>query len=149
MLNGALLLIVIWKVMTGYWSTHVILGAIGFLFFIYNWTRHAIYSSIRSDMSREWRVKFAQLSKKKLRFHKYTGTTALIFILLHGYFVLSIFNFQWQNVNLLSGLLAGITLLLLVITGWIRFFKTTYAIRLIHLGLGLTLFTLVTVHVLL
>jgi len=146
-INICLLLFVLWKISTGHIGIHIVFGALGLFFFLYNWTRHAVFSTIRSDISRERKIKYANLSKKVLPFHKYTGTAALLFIIVHASIVLSLFGFQIHNGKLMSGILAGITLAILVLTGWIRWWRTTYKIRLIHWGLGFALFVLVLLHV--
>jgi len=146
-INLGVLLFALWKISTGHVGIHILFGALGLFFFLYNWTRHAVFSTIRSNISRKRKIKYANLSKKVLPIHKYTGSAALIFIIVHASLVLSLFGFELTNFKLLSGLLAGITLLLLVITGWIRWLKTTYTIRVIHLSLGFTLFALVLLHI--
>ncbi len=148
-INLCLLLFAIWKISTGHLSIHIVFGALGLFFFLYNWTRHAVFSTIRSNISRKRKIKYATLSKKVLPLHKYTGSAALIFIIIHATLVISLFGFQLTNVKLLSGLLAGTTLLLLVIAGWIRWWRTTYTIRIIHLSLGFILFALVLLHIIL
>ncbi|MEI3611832.1 hypothetical protein [Pseudogracilibacillus sp. SO30301A] len=148
-INLCLLLFAIWKISTGHLGIHIIFGALGLFFFLYNWTRHAVFATIRSKISRKRKIKYATLSKKVLPLHKYTGSAALIFIIVHATFVISLFGLQLTNIKLLSGLLAGITLLLLVITGWIRWWRTTYTIRIIHLSLGFTLFALILLHIIL
>ncbi|MEI3607409.1 hypothetical protein SPD48_17150 [Pseudogracilibacillus sp. SE30717A] len=148
-INLVFLLVALWKIFSGYIGIHIIFGALGLFFFLYNWTRHAVFSTIRSDISRKQKIKFAKLSKKVLPIHKYTGTAALIFVLIHASFVISLFGFQFQNLKLLTGLLAGIVMILLVTSGWIRWFKTTYTIRIVHLTLGFTLFALALLHIIL
>lgn len=148
-INLVFLLVALWKIFTGYIGIHIIFGALGLFFFLYNWTRHAVFSTIRSDVSRKQKIKLAKLSKKVLPIHKYTGTAALIFVLIHASFVISLFGFQFQNLKLLTGLLAGIVMILLVTSGWIRWFKTTYTIRIVHLTLGFTLFALALLHIIL
>ncbi len=148
-INLAFLLLALWKIFSGYIGIHIIFGALGLFFFLYNWTRHAVFSTIRSNISRNRKIKYARLSKKVLPVHKFTGTLALIFVIFHAGFVVSFFGLQLQNPKLLTGLLAGITMVLLVTSGWIRWLKTTYLIRIIHLTLGFTLFALALLHIIL
>lgn len=147
--NAGLLILALWKLSTGHVSAHILFGALGLFFFLYNWTRHAVFSTIRSNISRTRKIKFAQLSKKVLPFHKYTGTAALLFIIVHATLVLSRFGFQLHNVKMMSGLLAGIVLLGVVIFGWLRWYKTTYMKRMIHWTLGFALFAFVFIHLVL
>ncbi|MFD2132771.1 hypothetical protein ACFSKI_16315 [Pseudogracilibacillus auburnensis] len=145
-INLAVFIFALWKMSTGHLGVHILFGGFGLLFILYNWTRHAVFSTIRSNISRKRKIKYAKLSKKVLPIHKWTGTTALILILFHIFFVIHYFGFQVTNVKMVSGLLAVITLSLVVITGWMRFIKTTYKRRMIHLTLGFCLFTFVLLH---
>ncbi|MBO1001608.1 hypothetical protein [Pseudogracilibacillus auburnensis] len=145
-INLAVFIFALWKMSTDHLGVHILFGGFGLLFVLYNWTRHAVFSTIRSNISRKRKIKYAKLSKKVLPIHKWTGTTALILILFHIFFVIHYFGFQVTNVKMVSGLLAVITLSLVVITGWMRFIKTTYKRRMIHLTLGFCLFTFVLLH---
>ena len=147
-INLGVFFFALWKLSTTYIGVHTLFGALGLFFFLYNWTRHAVFSTIRSNISRQRKIKYANLSKKALPIHKYTGTAALIFIIIHAGLVLSIFGLQFHSWKMVSGLLAGFTFVALVTSGWIRWFKTTYTIRIIHLSLGFTLFILVLLHLL-
>src|SRR5690625_4200349 len=68
-----------------HWQTPLFLGIIGLLFILFNWTRHAMYSTIRETSDRQRKIKYAKLSKKAIRIHKWTGTTALLFAIAHGF----------------------------------------------------------------
>lgn|SRR5699024_4725174 len=148
-LNAIVLIFALWKVFSSYVSLHVILGLVGLLFFLYNWTRHAFYSTIRSNIPRERKIKYAQLSKKKLPLHKYTGTLAFLVLLAHATVVLHTFPFTLTYWKITSGLCALISLFLLVVFGWIRFFRTTYPIRIIHWTLAFITFFLICIHIIL
>lgn len=149
-INLFILLFAIWKITSGdYINLPIIFGGLGLLFILYNWTRHAFFSSIRSNISRDLKIKLATISKKVLPFHKWTGTLSLILIVLHFCFVVYNYGFTLQSSKMLSGLLAIIALFLMVTTGWIRFFKTTYHIRLVHLISGFYLIISVFIHLVL
>lgn len=148
-INAAVLLFALWKVFSGHVAVHVLLGLLGLLFFLYNWTRHAIFSMIRANIPRERKIKYAQLSKRKLPLHKYTGTLALIVIVTHATTVLHIYPLNLTHWKIASGVAAISALFLLVVFGWIRFFKTTYPIRIIHWTLAFATFFLICIHLLL
>jgi len=148
-INIAVIVFALWKISTGHIAIHIVFGALGLFFFLYNWTRHAVFSTIRSNISRQRKIKYANLSKKVLPIHKYTGTATLIFMIIHATLVLSRFHLTVNNLKLMSGLAAGLILTALVVSGWIRFFKTTYPIRIIHLSLGFTMFFLILLHIIL
>src|SRR5690625_3047271 len=114
-INVAVIILAIWKISTGYITIPIIFGALGLLFILYNWTRHAVFSTIRSNITRARKIKYAQLSKKVLPIHKYTGSTAFVLILIHGNLIYRAFGFQLTNWKMISGLLAGITLSLVVL----------------------------------
>lgn len=149
-INFFVLLFAIWKISSGDLRLTILFGGLGFLFILYNWTRHAVFSTIRSKrVNRPRKIKFAQISKRLLPFHKWTGTLALIFILIHFFLVFHRYGFSFQNSKMLSGTLALIILVFMVSSGWIRFFKTTYFIRMVHLTLGFCLFISVVIHLIL
>lgn len=151
--NAILLTIVIVQVITHFsfpaLSLPVLFGFIGFLFFIFNWTRNAVFSTIRQHPDRLTKVKLARLSKKVMPFHRWTGTLALLFIGVHVTLIMNWYGFHWYSPKMVMGLLAFINLMAMVATGWIRWFKPTGSIRKIHLSLGFSLFIFITLHVLL
>ncbi|MEK4801627.1 hypothetical protein MHI02_08810 [Oceanobacillus sp. FSL K6-0118] len=150
--NTALLVIVIVRVVT-YFSfpkltLPIIFGLIGFLFFLFNWTRNAVFSTIRNVDDRKTKIKLANLSKKVMPFHRYTGTIALVIIIIHVFFIGYWYGFSFTNIKMIFGLLALINLIFMVMTGWWRLMKPTGKLRRIHLRLGISLFFLITLHVL-
>ncbi|KKK32944.1 hypothetical protein WN59_12940 [Salinicoccus sediminis] len=149
--NAALLLWAVWNVTAGLSThttyVHIILGFAGFLFFIFNWTRNAVFSTIRNVESRAVKVKLARMSKRIVPYHRWTGTTALILIMLHGMSVISFYSFDLSNMKILTGMLAALNLLILVLSGWYRLlFDSSLKIRRLHIGLGISMFCLTVLH---
>ncbi|HLS23536.1 MAG TPA: hypothetical protein VK037_06420 [Pseudogracilibacillus sp.] len=130
--NFIIFLFVVIKVSEGNLMPHTIVGGLGMLFILYNWTRHAVFTTIRSSIPRERKIIFAKLSKKVLPLHKWTGTSALIIICIHFILVLRYFPFELQNIKMITGLIALTCLIGVVIFGWLRHFRTTVARRYIH-----------------
>ncbi|SFE20972.1 hypothetical protein SAMN05216238_11022 [Lentibacillus persicus] len=126
---------------------HVIFGAAGLLLFLFNWTRHAVFSTIRNTPNRQTKIKLANLSKKIVPYHRWIGTTTLIIILIHASLTINLFGFAWHNVKLLSGLIAGILLIAMVVSGWMRLFRSTGRKRMIHIWLGISLFIFISIHI--
>src|SRR5690606_41679687 len=77
---------------------------------------HAMFSTIRSNISRKRKIKFANISKTLLPLHKWTGTSALLFVLLHFVLIFYFFGFV-PNTKMISGLLALFTLIGVVAFG--------------------------------
>lgn len=125
---------------------HTIFGGIGMLFILYNWMRHAVFTTIRSNISRKQKIKFATISKKLLPFHKWTGSAALVIILLHVLFVFRYFPFQINNFKMVSGLFAFIALVGVVTFGWIRHVRTTVVTRYIHWTFAYAVIILAVIH---
>lgn len=132
-----------------YHGIHMLIGVLGLTFILYNWTRHAVFSTIRTSKSREKKIKYAHLSKKVLPIHKWTGTSALIIILFHAYLVINRFGLLLNHIKMISGLIAGLILLFMVLSGWLRWYRTTVKRRYIHWVLGFILFSSIVVHLLL
>lgn len=147
--NSLLFLYAIYIFIVNKNNVHIYYGVIGLFFYLYNWTRHAMFSTIRSNIPRARKIKFAKISKRALPFHRWTGTAALIFIIIHAIHNIKLFGFNVYYVKFLTGLLAGIVLLALVLTGWLRLFKPSPIKRMLHLNLGLCLFFLIIIHLLL
>lgn len=145
-INLAVLLFATWKVTTGYVGLHVIIGAMGLLLVLYNWTRHAVYSTIRSNINRERKIKFAKMTKSVRKYHQWVGTYSLLFILFHGLFALYQYNFHLNNFKVISGLIAMIILAGVVITGWRRKWKKTRHQHIIHLSFGFGMFAFILIH---
>lgn len=145
-INAVLVLFVCWKVGSSSMASFTLLGGIGMLFILYNWTRQAMFATIRSNISREKKVIFAQISKKALPFHKWTGSTALVLILLHVFTVLQYFPFQLQNLKMLSGLFALLSLSGVVLFGWLRHIQTTVIRRYVHWTFAYLVIIFATLH---
>jgi len=149
-INLFVLILALWNVFTHYsfpsLMLHISLGFLGLLFILFNWTRHAMYSTIRDSHDRQKKIKIAQLIKKDMPFHRWTGTAALFIILFHGSVAIHRFGFQWDNVKFLSGSLAALILTGVVVTGWMRRLRPTGRKRMAHLYLGLSLIFLIIAH---
>src|SRR5699024_2896403 len=129
--NAALLIWAVWNVTAGLSAhtayVHILLGFAGFLFFIFNWTRNAVFSTIRNAESRATKVRLARMSKRIVPYHRWTGTTALVLIILHG--------------------MSIVTLFILVLSGWYRLlFDASLKIRRLHIGLGISMFCFTALH---
>ncbi|MFC4557747.1 hypothetical protein ACFO3D_05935 [Virgibacillus kekensis] len=128
--------------------THIFFGFMGLIFILFNWTRHAVFSTIRDSSDRAKKIKYANLSKRILPFHRWIGTTALILILTHATLVIDLFGFQWQNPKIVSGLLTATVLTAVVTTGWMRRYRPSIKKRMTHLWLGISMFFLLLLHLL-
>lgn len=135
-----------WKVSTGVMMPHTIFGGAGILFILYNWMRHAVFTTIRSNISRQRKIKLANISKRLLPFHKWTGSIALILISCHILFVLRYFPLQMANIKMMSGLLAFVALVGVVTFGWLRYIRTTVARRYIHWTFAYAVIILAVIH---
>lgn len=149
--NGIALLVIIWKI-TLYpvfpnIPAHIILGLIGVLLFLMNWTRHAVFSTIRSPINRNRKIKYANYAKKIIPYHRWIGTLALLIITCHAYMVIRTFGFTLHHIKLLSGLITGLILMGMIASGWLRLIWPSKRKRMTHLYLGMTLFFLIIVHV--
>lgn len=151
--NIILFVVVIWQVASHFSFPQliptVLFGFIGFLFYLFNWTRNAVFSTIRNVPNRQTKIKLANMSKKIMPYHRWTGTSALVFIFIHVYFVIDRYSFTFQSPKMMVGLLALLNLMTLVTTGWLRLVRPTGKLRKIHLGLGMSLFLFIAFHVLL
>ncbi len=148
-INILVLLFAVWKISTSYFGIHILFGGLGLLFILYNWTRHAVFSTIRSNISRQRKIKYAQFSKRVLPFHKWTGSIALVLISFHGFFVIQAYGIPFTNWKIVSGLFASFILVGVVLFGWLRWYHTTLRRRYIHLTLAFCLFGLVLLHLVL
>jgi len=147
--NILILAFAITKIFSKNVKWHLLLGLIGLLFILFNWTRHAVFSTIRATSNRRRKIKYANISKKVVHIHKWTGTTALIIAISHSLLVLRHFRFYISNFKILSGLLAGIILIFVVLAGWMRYYRPTVRKRYIHLFLGMLMIFLIAIHILL
>lgn len=145
-INLLVLYILIWKFANSSFLPHTIVGAIGFLLILFNWTRHAVFSTLRSNLERSKKIIFANISKKVLPYHKWIGTTALLIVIIHMTLIILRYGWQLSNFKMISGLFSGIVLANVVLTGWMRFIRPSVKKRMAHLWLGLTLFFLVVFH---
>ncbi|WP_373894853.1 hypothetical protein ACUL41_16755 [Virgibacillus natechei] len=125
---------------------HILFGLLGLFFILFNWTRHAVFSTIRSSPDRSTKINLANLSKKIMPFHRWIGTTSLLIIILHASFVIFHYGFYWKNFKMVSGLLTGIILIGMVATGWMRLIKPSGRLRRFHLRLGMLLFFFIVLH---
>jgi len=147
------LLVITWKVMLypgfPYIPVYIVFGFIGVLLIMMNWTRHAVFSTIRSSTDRQRKIKYANYSKKIIPYHRWIGTSALLVIIIHASFVISAYGYPITHLKFSSGLITGIVLSGMVISGWLRLIWPSKRKRLTHLYLGLTMFFLIVTHILL
>ncbi|APC46916.1 hypothetical protein J5S49_04230 [Virgibacillus halodenitrificans] len=149
-INFSGVLVVIWSVFNqAPISVYVWFGYVGALLIIFNWTRHAVFSTIRDSTIRKRKVRLATLSKKILPYHKWVGSLALIFVLVHGTLVIERYGFHWDYPKMLVGLLTASILTLQVATGWMRLYRPTIKKRKVHIYSGMTLFFLLVLHLIL
>lgn len=146
--NFLLFLFALYKVISGSHLLVSLVGGLGLLFILFNWTRHAMFSTIRADIPRDIKIKYATISKRILPIHKWTGMTAFIIIIFHGFLAINLYGFNLGVTKIFSGMFGFIILTGIVIFGWLRWFKASYIKRMIHLWLGLLLFFVMIVHVL-
>jgi hypothetical protein len=149
-INIFVFILAVWNVISHFsfpnLKHHIGLGFLGVMLILVNWTRHAMYSTIRNAHDRKKKIKIAQLIKKDMPFHRWTGTAALIIIILYGSIAIDSFGFQWDNVKMLSGIFAAFILTGVVVTGWMRRIRPTGRKRMAHLYLGMSLILLIIVH---
>src|SRR5699024_6361287 len=137
------------KILIYYHGIHTIIGGTALTLILYNWTRHVVFSSIRSaNVSRQRKTSLATLSKRVLPFHTWTGSMALVIGVIHIVFVLQSYGLQMKQFKQVSGLLSVSTLVLLVLFGWLRWYKTTVSRRYIHWTLGYITIFIIILHVL-
>lgn len=150
-LNGIALAIIVWKIILypvfPDIPLHIILGLTGVLLFFMNWTRHAVFSTIRSSVDRKRKIKYANYAKKIIPYHRWIGTSALVFIIFHAYMVIGTYGFDLLHIKSLSGFITGMTLVGMVSSGWLRLVWPSKRKRMTHLYLGITLFFLILIHV--
>lgn len=150
-LNGALFLWALWNTVQGLAGHsvyyHLLLGLLGFLLFIFNWTRNAVFATIRSTGDRAVKIRLARMSKKIMPWHRWVGTLSCILIILHGAAVFHLYGFNPGSMKMLTGLLATVNLLALVLSGWYSLLiRHNLRTRRLHFGLGLTMFILTAMH---
>lgn len=149
-LNFLLLLLAGWKFFSNpqfpIIRVSVLFGFLGFILLLFNWTRHAFYSTIRLAKDRQKKIAYANVSKKARPFHRWTGTIALLIVSVHMVLVMNRMNFNFNGIKAWSGLLTLLVVLSLVVSGWLRLFWPSGPKRLIHLYLGISLFFLLIIH---
>ncbi|WP_096270205.1 hypothetical protein [Paucisalibacillus globulus] len=151
--NFILLVILLWNV-TNYFSfpnlpLHIWFGVTGALLFLYNWTRNAVFETIRNVPNRRTKVRLARFSKRVVTIHRWTGNIALLAILVHGLLVVNHYGLILSHSKMLVGVLALLVLSFQVVTGWLRLYKPTIKLRYIHLYTGMALFFLILLHIIL
>src|SRR5699024_1391354 len=96
---------------------HIIFGLAGLFLVLFNWTRHAVFSTIRQSKDRKKKIKLANLSKRIYPFHRWVGSTAFLIIIVHAWLIIGKYGFLATSWKMLSGIAAGVILLAMVATG--------------------------------
>ncbi|MCF3942136.1 hypothetical protein [Oceanobacillus alkalisoli] len=125
---------------------HIMFGLAGLFLILFNWTRHAFFSTIRNTPDRKKKIKLATISKRIYPFHRWVGTTALLLIILHAAIIIHRFGFLWMNMKMWSGVGAIITLICMVLSGWFRLYFPSVKKRRMHIIFGFLLFFFVALH---
>lgn len=145
-INFLMLLFALWKLSTGTLSIHILFGAFSFLIILYNFTRHAFFATIRSNIRRSTKIKFANISKKVLPYHKWTGSLAFALVIIHIALVVHRFGFHTSSLKMMTGLIAAITFIGVVLFGWLRWYRTTVFRRYVHWILAFCLVFAALIH---
>ncbi|MDY0396160.1 hypothetical protein ACFSMW_02630 [Virgibacillus halophilus] len=152
-LNFGLFVIAVWKIIGHALHTtltpSIWIGFMGLAFFLFNWTRHAVFSTIRSHPRRETKIRLARISKKVVPYHRYMGTTALLLVVIHAVSMFYRYGFVSRWPKMWMGLIAAIILLFMVLSGWLRLFWPSVKKRYLHIYLGMLLFFLIFIHIIL
>ena len=142
--NSIVFIYASWHVLQHF--SHILFGFLGLLFFLFNWTRHAVFSTIRTSSNRPAKIRWVNLSKVIRPYHRWIGTSALVMIIIHAVLIIQRYGIYWTSTKMLSGLFALTTLIAVVLSGWYRLVKPSGWIRRLHLRLGLLLFVLIVLH---
>ncbi len=66
--NFLLLVLGVWniieRVQLPFFPVHIAFGALGLFFFLFNWTRHAVFSTMRNTSNKQTKIRLANISKK-------------------------------------------------------------------------------------
>ncbi len=127
---------------------HIFFGLAGLFLVLFNWTRHAFFSTIRHTTNRQKKIRLAAISKKIMPFHRWIGSTALVLIIAHVLLIINKYGFLASSWKMVSGMIAGIFLLAMVATGWLRYFLPSGGRRKAHMIIGFLLFFSVVIHTL-
>ncbi len=146
--NILLFLYVIVTIGSQYTDTppHIIFGVSGLFFILFNWTRHAFFSTIRKTTDRKKKIRLATISKRVYPFHRWSGSLALLLIVLHAMFILERYGIIWDSFKMISGMVAIIFLFLMVLTGWLRLYFPSVKKRKAHILFGFLLVFSVIFH---
>ena len=125
---------------------HIIFGLTGLILVLFNWTRHAVFSTIRNTSDRNKKIRLAAISKRIVPFHRWIGSTAFILILTHAVLIINKYGFLVTSWKMISGILAGVFLTGMVATGWLRYYLPSGNRRKAHIIFGFLLFFLVAIH---
>lgn len=127
---------------------HIVFGLAGLFLVLFNWTRHAVFSTIRNTADRQKKIRLAAISKKVLPFHRWIGSAAFILIITHAVLIINKYGFLASSWKMLSGITAGILLLAMVTTGWLRYYLPSGGRRRAHIIIGFLLFFSIAFHTL-
>src|SRR5690625_2766043 len=98
-INLAVFIIALWKISSGQITSYIVLGGFRLVFIRHDCTRHAVLSAVRADISRKRKIKYAILSKKAFPIHKYAGSAALLFVIVHASLIMHYFGLQLTNMK--------------------------------------------------
>lgn len=146
-INFFILLFVLWKISSGTLSIHILFGACAFLILLYNFTRHAFFATIRSNIPRKTKIKYANISKKVLPYHKWTGTLAFLLMTIHVSLIVYHFGFHPSSIKMMTGVVSAIIFTGVALFGWLRWYRTTVRRRYIHWILAFCLVFAALLHI--
>ncbi|HLR15499.1 MAG TPA: hypothetical protein VK144_06710 [Bacillota bacterium] len=146
-INVFILVFVLWKVLAGTLSIHILFGASAFFVLLYNFTRHAFFATIRSNIKRSIKIKFAHISKRVLPYHKWTGSLAFFLMVIHASIIIHKFGFHQSSFKMMTGIFAALIFFAVVLFGWLRWYRTTVFRRYAHWILAFFLLFAALIHI--
>src|SRR5699024_1714339 len=142
-----ILLFALWNIFSSTLSIHILFGAGAFLILLYNFTRHAFFATIRSNIPRKTKIKYANISNKVLPYHKWTGTLEFLLMTVHLALIVYRFGFHPSSIKMMTGAVSAVIFAGVAFFGWLRWYRTTVLRRYIHWILAFCLVFAALLHI--
>lgn len=145
---GLIAIILVWSLWQGYENNTVLIGKLfsqaAMILVLINLNMYFVFLFIRRTKVRQVKIKFAQISKKMMKYHIPIAVTATILIALHAISMLTVHH--W-NLKTASGALAVGVLGVLLYSGYKRRKKATGKRRRFHYTMAFSFFGFAVIHI--
>lgn len=123
------------------------LAQVALTLFWLNINMYFLFLIVRKNKKKDMKITLAKFARKIMKIHIPIAVMATTLIIVHGYIMLNKHTFLMTNYKMISGILASMVLLILLMSGIMRKLKSSGFRRRFHLSMVFIFFAIIHISV--